>query len=82
MQRPTSVLRKSTFSIRIAKLWNSLPEEVVNAPSTDSFKNRIDKFLEDQDILYDDYKAEVQIPTFYHRSEANLLLNEPFDEEN
>ncbi len=82
MQRSTSALRKNTFSIRIVKLWNSLPAEVVNAPSTDSFKNRLDKFLEDQDILYDDYKAEVQIPTFYHRSEINLLLNGSSDEEN
>ena len=68
LQRAESKLRKNSFSIRIVKIWNSLPEEIVNAPSVNSFKNRIDEFLQHQDIYYDDFKATVSIPTHYHRS--------------
>ena len=32
-------IRPIFFSFRIANLWNSLPEHVVEAPSTDLFKN-------------------------------------------
>ena len=38
----TSV-RKSFFSFRIVNLWNSLPDEVVTAPTLSAFKARIDK---------------------------------------
>ena len=37
-------------------MWNFLPEHVVNAPSVDSFKNRLDKQWSNEDILYA-YKA-------------------------
>jgi len=45
-------LRKYFFSCRIVNIWNSLPSEVVNAPSLNSFKNRLDRFWFNQDILY------------------------------
>ena len=32
-------LDKKNFSLQIANLWNSLPENVVEAPSTDMFKS-------------------------------------------
>jgi len=38
--------------------WNSLPESVISASTTDSFKNKLDKFRNNQDLIYD-YKAEV-----------------------
>ena len=41
---------------KIKKMWNFLREHVVNAPSVDSFKNRLDKQWSNEDILYD-YKA-------------------------
>jgi len=34
------------------ELWNSLSSEVVNAPSLNSFRNRLDRFWMNQDILY------------------------------
>lgn len=37
--------RKYFFSQRIVHSWNELPEEVVTAPSINSFKNRFDKHL-------------------------------------
>ncbi len=68
MQRSTNALRKNSFSIRIVKIWNCLPEDVVSAPSIDAFKNRLDTFLQNQEIYYNDFKAEVTIPTPYHRT--------------
>ena len=37
-------------------MWNFLPEHVVNAPSVDSFKNRLDNQWSNEEIVYD-YKA-------------------------
>ena len=33
-------------------MWNFLPEHVVNAPSEDSFKNRLDKQWSNEEIVY------------------------------
>jgi len=43
---------------RIVNVWNSLPETVISADTTDTFKRRLDKFWQHQDILCD-YKAEL-----------------------
>ena len=40
----------------MVNLGNFLPEYVVNAPSVDSFKNRLDKQWSNEEIVYD-YKA-------------------------
>ena len=39
----TLTSEKNSFSIRIAKYWNKVPENIVNAPSINLFKNRMDK---------------------------------------
>ena len=39
-------------------LKNSLPEIVISADTTDTFKRRLDKFWQHQDILYE-YKFEL-----------------------
>ena len=49
-------LRK--FAPRIVNVWNSLPEIVISADTTGTFKRRLDKFWQHQDILYD-YKVEL-----------------------
>ena len=51
-------LRKYSFSIRIVNIWNSLPNDVITATSVNSFKNRLDSFWEDQELLYN-YKANI-----------------------
>eukprot|EP00794_Sanderia_malayensis_P016292 gene16292-17930_t len=37
-------VRHHFFTLRVVTKWNSLPEEVVTAPSLDSFKNRLDNY--------------------------------------
>ena len=38
--------RTNFFSQRIVNDWNSLPTDIVNAPTINTFKNRLDKFWE------------------------------------
>ena len=45
-------LRKFSFAPRIVNVWNSLPETVIFADTTDTFRRRLDKFWQHQDILY------------------------------
>jgi len=40
-------VRKFFFSQRVVSQWSSLPENVVIAPSTNTFKNRLDKYWTD-----------------------------------
>ena len=40
-------IRKHFFSNRVVDHWNSLPAKTVNAPSLNSFKNRIDNYWKD-----------------------------------
>jgi hypothetical protein len=40
-------IRKHYFSLRVVETWNSLPELVVEAPTLNSFKNRLDRCLAD-----------------------------------
>ena len=40
-----SNLRLNFFSMRVTNVWNSLPPEVVKAPSVNSFKARLDQHL-------------------------------------
>ncbi len=52
-QRTNKDIRKHYFTNRVVKVWNSLPKDVVDAPSVNSFKNRLDKFWEHQPMKYD-----------------------------
>ena len=60
-QHCASNVRKNSFTIRISRVWNSLPEEFVSAPSINSFKNRLDKHWHKQEVLYDNHKAVIKI---------------------
>ena len=42
-QKATNRARINSFSQRVIKDWNDLPKEVVEAPSVNSFKNRLDE---------------------------------------
>jgi len=44
-------LQKYSFCIRIVNIWNSLLNEVITATSVNSFKNRLDSFWADQELV-------------------------------
>jgi len=52
-------LRKHYFTNRVVNFWNSLPNHVVLADTTNTFKSKLDKFWQHQDIVYD-FKAEIR----------------------
>jgi len=43
-QQASLDVRKFSFSQRVVKEWNKLPQEVIDATSVNQFKNRLDKF--------------------------------------
>ena len=51
-------LKKYFFTNRIVNIWNGLPNELVKACTTNQFKNGLDKFWGDQEIMWD-FKAEL-----------------------
>ena len=46
-------VRGNYFANRVVNLWNSLPDNVVTAPSVDSFKRRLDKHWAALPSMYD-----------------------------
>ena len=44
---------KFNFPNRVMKIWNSLPQKVVEAPSLNSFKNRVDRNWKTEAMYYD-----------------------------
>ena len=55
-QRARLDLRKYNFSVRVVKYWNNLPDTIILAPSVNSFKNRLDAFYENHEIMYENHK--------------------------
>jgi len=51
-------LRKYNFTSRVIPIWNSLSNHVVSAETVNTFKNRLDKFWLDQEVLYE-YKTDL-----------------------
>ena len=50
-------IRKYSFSLRVTKLWNDLPDEVANQEEVIDFEKALDKLWSNQPLLYDDYRA-------------------------
>ena len=48
--------RQSQFKMRVVEPWNSIPDQIVGAPSLISFERRLDKFWAGQDIRFN-YEA-------------------------
>jgi len=51
LPRRHTTVRQNFFSLRVINEWNKLPQEVVEAPSTNTFKNRLDKYWNDMGVF-------------------------------
>ena len=71
-KRWSTSLRGNAFTNRIVNVWNALPEEIVTAPSLNSFKNRLDKHWSDHPWRYD-FKAD--LGPFPYRPLTAMLLS-------
>ncbi len=45
-------ISKHFFTRRVVNIWNNLPKSVVEAPTLNTFKNRLNKSWENLDIMY------------------------------
>jgi len=45
-------IRKYSFSSRVVNMWNSLPTDVVETDTINTFKNRLDKYWFNQNVLF------------------------------
>jgi len=50
LPRCSTTVRKTFFSTRVVSYWNALPQHAIEAPSVNSFKNRLDKHWSDMGI--------------------------------
>jgi hypothetical protein len=46
-------LRIYLFTYRVTNIWNSLPDKVFFSDNINTFKNRLDRFSQDQDVFHD-----------------------------
>jgi len=46
------------FETRKYSFRNSLPDEIISAPTVNTFKNRLDRFWAEQGVFYN-YKANI-----------------------
>ena len=55
IRRPISktALGHNRFTSRIVNDWNSLPDDVVGSPTMNTFKNRLDKYFENDPSVFD-----------------------------
>ena len=55
VRRPLSKtnLGHNRFTSRIANDWNSLPEDIVESPTINTFKNRLDMYFEYDPSVFD-----------------------------
>ena len=56
IERACTNVRKESFSLRVTRLWNDLPEVDVTAPIVNSFKNCLDRHWNTEEFLYN-YKV-------------------------
>ena len=52
IERACTNVRKESFTLRVTRLWNDLPEVVVTAQSVNLFKNCLDKHWSTEEFLY------------------------------
>ena len=67
-------VRKYSFCMRIVDQWNSLPSDVVEAKTVNSFERRLDKLWRDQPIYYN-YRDTIN-PIGYDKKTQSLEESE------
>jgi len=50
--------RKYKFTIRINSVWNGLPDIVISATTVDTFKARLDRLWQNQEVVYN-WKTDI-----------------------
>ena len=53
-------IRKYSFTMRVQKIWNSLPNHVIEAKDTKAFERELDLFWSDQELMFDNFKADIK----------------------
>ena len=77
-QRAKTNIRNNAFPIRVTEPWNSLPETVIQAKSLNTFKNCLDQFWSNQEILYN-FEAPLKTGTGILKlliDEEDLIIEE------
>ena len=54
-------LMRFSFNNRTARIWNYLPDEIIKAKDVLSFEKALDHYWQDQEVLYNDFKAKIRI---------------------
>ena len=54
-------IRKYNFTHRIINIWNSLPEEIIDAPNMLQFEKRLDYHWRNQELKFENHLAEITI---------------------
>lgn len=62
-KRGTKDIRKYNFSVRAIEMWNSLSQECVDAESILQFEKALDDHWKHQEVLYDNFKADIKYLT-------------------
>jgi len=50
--------KKYSVAVRVVNIWNSLPDSVISGNNVNTFKNRLDKFWANQELIFD-YKSSL-----------------------
>lgn len=80
-QLAKNIVRRNVFSVRSTNIWNSLPEDIVTANNLNTFKNRLDRYWDSQELKYDNYKAKVNVTTGSHHHHKNHCNRESSGED-
>ena len=52
--------KKYNFTNKIISIWNGLPDTVISATTVDTFKARLDRFWQNQEVIYN-WKTDIHI---------------------
>ena len=54
-------IRKFSFTSRTIKIWNSLPQNVVDSPTVHQFETKLDEHWISQPVYFDNFEAEIEL---------------------